>query len=152
MAGGVPPTPSHTPPPPAFPQPIPLAAHRAKHVAAHDERLGLRQPVGLEPGLLRIIHPCVELGAPAVAAVVAERALLGLVEPGRVSVDRNREITGHLARTCGHRSVLFAVGLAQGWSRQDMTSNDNPAGLPSIFSINAQPGPPEGPVRCGPAR
>ena len=40
--------------------------------------------------------------AKAVAAVVAERALFGLVEPGRVAVGGDGEVAGHLACPCGH--------------------------------------------------
>jgi hypothetical protein len=38
-------------------------------------------------------HPGVQLVAPTVAAVVAERPFRGLVEPGRVPVGRDREFT-----------------------------------------------------------
>jgi hypothetical protein len=110
--------------PPAVPVAIPLAAHRAEHVAAHDERAGRRHPVDLGPVLLRgFEHPGVQLAAPAVATVVAERALFGLVVPGRVPVGRDRQVAGHLARACGH---LFCPPREAGaFARIDRTGRQN---------------------------
>jgi hypothetical protein len=70
-------------PPPAFPVTTPLAADRAEHVAAHDERLGVRDRVELSSILLRRVeHPGMEYRLVG----VAERVLLGLVVAGREAV------------------------------------------------------------------
>ena len=59
--------------------------------------------VDLGPALLGgVEHPGVQLVARAVAAVVAERAFLGLVEPGRVPVDRDGDVADHPAYKSCH--------------------------------------------------
>jgi hypothetical protein len=68
--------------PPAVRLLVPLAAHRAEHVAPHDKCRGGGHLADLGPVLVGgVEHPGVQLAARAVAAVVAERAFLGLVEP-----------------------------------------------------------------------
>ena len=95
--------------PPAVPLPIPLATHWAEHVAPHDECLGGGHLVDLGPVLLGSVeHPGVQLAARAVAAVVAERAFLGLVEPGRVPVGRDRDVADHPAHRFGHCSLILS--------------------------------------------
>jgi hypothetical protein len=85
----------------------------------HDECFGGGSLVELGPVLVGSVeHPGVQLVAPAVAAVVAERAFLGLVEPGRVPVGRDREVAGHPAHTFGHCSLLLvatSVTFAVSW-------------------------------------
>ena len=60
----------------------------------------------------RVEHPGVQPTAPAVAAVVAERAFLGLVEPGRVPVGGDGLVGDHLAVTCGHSALHWRLGAA----------------------------------------
>src|SRR4051794_34427932 len=61
-----------------------------QHVAPHDERGRRGHPVDLGPVLVGgLEHPRVQL---AVAAVAAEGAFLGLFEPGRVPVGRDRDV------------------------------------------------------------
>jgi hypothetical protein len=84
--------------PTSLPLSIPLATHWAEHVAPQDECAGRRYLVDLGASSLKVrgtANPVllgafedsgVQLVAPAVAAVVAERTLLALVVPGRVPV------------------------------------------------------------------
>jgi hypothetical protein len=84
--------------PPTVPVAVPFAADRSEHVAPHDERARIGQLVDFG-AVLRggVEHPGVQLRAGAVAAVVAERPVFGLVETGRVSVDGDRDAADHLA-------------------------------------------------------
>ena len=60
--------------------------------------------------LLRVVeHPGVQLVAPAVAAVLAERAFLTLVGPGDVSVGGDRDVGDHPGRAFGHCCVLLVA-------------------------------------------
>jgi hypothetical protein len=84
--------------PPPVPRPVPLAPHRAEHVPAHDVRPGRRDLVELGPVLVGVLeHPGVQPVAPAVTAVVAEGAFLGLVRPGPVAVGRDGDVGDDLA-------------------------------------------------------
>jgi hypothetical protein len=88
-------------------------------MCADDECVSRAYLVDLGPVLVGTVeHPGVQLVARAVIAVVAERAFLGLVEPSRVSVGRDRDVADHPARSCGHCSVLlaaFAVSVRQSY-------------------------------------
>lgn len=100
--------------PPPVPLPVPLTTHRAEHVAAHDEGLGGNDLVDLRLVFVGSFeHPGVQPVAEAVAAVIAERALLRLVETGRVSVCRDRDVADHPAHAFSHcPTLLMATAVA----------------------------------------
>ena len=93
--------------PPPAPVAVPLAPHRAEHVAAHDVCLRGEDRIQFCSVLLAVIeHPRVQHG---VIHSIAEGCLLALVVPRGVPVRRNREICvddAHADSLLGCRAFL----------------------------------------------
>src|SRR6476619_3228100 len=84
-------------PPPARPLLVPLAADRAKHVAAHDVGAAGAQQTALGGGVRLVRALVAKVPAVKLAAPLAERVFAALIRPGDEAVEGHRHVTGGLA-------------------------------------------------------
>src|SRR6476659_8577305 len=88
-------------PPPARPLLVPLAADRAKHVAAHDVGAAGAQQTA-RGGSVRVVGALVaKVPAVKLATPLAERVFAALIWPGDEAVEGDR----HVARGVSHCSA-----------------------------------------------
>jgi len=81
-------------PPPARPLLVPLAADRAKHVAAHDVGAAGAQQTALGIGVSLIRALVAEVPVVQLTAPFAERVLAALIRPGDEAVEGDRHVAG----------------------------------------------------------